>query len=139
MEIAERIPSALETLPELRRQNASILETLRQTAEEARGSDAEMASSLRSMSQRMEESRESDRQLVGTLAEFRGSLREMSDSSERTGVAIEQMNVRNEAREAELNSILELTKRWIVIASVVGLVGVAAATAAIIMLFVRGS
>jgi hypothetical protein len=48
------------------------------------------------------------------------------------------MNQRNMAREQELHNILQLTRRWITIATVVGVVLVMVATAAVIMIAARG-
>src|SRR5690606_13104305 len=133
MEIAERIPEALDALPELRTQNAEIIAALRTAADETRSRDERAAQTLERLGDRLEESRESDRVLVGTMAEFRGTLREMADTSERTGYTLAEMNQRNAAREQELQNILLLTRRWITIATVVGVVLVMVATAAMIM------
>ncbi|MGP1308727.1 MAG: hypothetical protein ACTS27_00830 [Phycisphaerales bacterium] len=138
MEIAERIPEALDTLPELRTQNAEILTALRRAADDARKRDDQSAQVLDRLGDRLEEARESDRVLVGTMAEFRGTLREMADTSERTGATLTDMNQRNMAREQELHNILQLTRRWITIATVVGIVLVMVATAAVIMIATRG-
>lgn len=138
MEIAERIPEALDTLPELRSQNERIIEALRDAAEEARSRDDRSAQTLDRLGDRLEESRESDRVLVGTMAEFRGTLREMADTNERTGATLSDMNQRNAAREQELHNILLLTRRWITIATVVGVVLVMVATAAMIMIAAGG-
>lgn len=138
MEIAEKIPAALETLPELRAQNEEIIVALRQAAAETAKRDEAAARTLELLGDRMDEARESDRQLVGTMAEFRGTLREMADSSEKTGATLSVMNERNIAREQELQNILLLTKRWITIATVVGVVLVMIATAAVIMVAARG-
>ncbi len=138
MEIAERIPEAIETLPELRNQNAEILVALKSAADDTRARDERAAESLDLLVDRLEESRESDRVLVGTMAEFRGTLREMADTNEQTGVTLSDMNQRNMAREQELHSILQLTRRWITIATVVGVVLVMVATAAVIMIAARG-
>jgi len=136
--IAERIPEAIDALPELRTQNAEILVALRDAAEAARARDERAATTLDRLGDRLEEARESDRVLVGTMAEFRGTLREMADSSERTGATLSEMNQRNAAREQELTNILQLTRRWITIATVVGVVLVMVATAAIIIMVARG-
>lgn len=138
MEIAERIPEALDALPELRSQNERIIVALRDAAEEARSRDEQSAQTLDRLGDRLEESRESDRVLVGTMAEFRGTLREMADTNERTGATLSDMNQRNAAREQELHNILLLTRRWITIATVVGVVLVMLATAAVIMIAARG-
>jgi predicted nucleic acid-binding Zn-ribbon protein len=138
MEIAERIPEALDALPELRSQNERIIVALRDAAEEARSRDEQSAQTLDRLGDRLEESRESDRVLVGTMAEFRGTLREMADTNERTGATLSDMNQRNAAREQELHNILLLTRRWITIATVVGVVLVMVATAAVIMIAARG-
>lgn len=138
MEIAEKIPAALETLPELRAQNEEVIIALRQAAAETAKRDEAAAQTLELLGDRMDEARESDRQLVGTMAEFRGTLREMADSSEKTGETLAVMNERNVAREQELQNILLLTKRWITIATVVGVVLVMIATAAVIMVAARG-
>ncbi len=138
MEIAERIPEALDTLPELRTQNAEILVALKNAADDTRARDERAAESLDLLVDRLEEGRESDRVLVGTMAEFRGTLREMADTNEKTGTTLSDMNQRNMAREQELHSILQLTRRWITIATVVGVVLVMVATAAVIMIAARG-
>jgi DNA-binding ferritin-like protein len=138
MEIAERIPEALDTLPELRDQNTEIIAALKNAADDTRARDERAAQSLDLLADRLEEGRESDRVLVGTMAEFRGTLREMADTSEKTGVTLSDMNQRNMAREQELHNILQLTRRWITIATVVGVVLVMVATAAVIMIAARG-
>lgn len=138
MAIAERIPQALDTLPELREQNEQIIVALRQAADEARSRDERSSQTLDRLGDRLDESRESDRVLVGTMAEFRGTLREMADTNDRTGATLADMNARNAAREQELHNILQLTRRWITIATVVGVVLVMVATAAVIMIAARG-
>jgi hypothetical protein len=62
----------------------------------------------------------------------------MADTNERTGATLSDMNQRNAAREQELHNILLLTRRWITIATVVGVVLVMVATAAVIMIAARG-
>lgn len=138
MEIAERIPAALDTLPELRAQNEEMLRALREAASDASRRDQAASQTLERLGDRMDEARESDQQLVGTMAEFRGTLREMADSSEKTGQTLSVMNERNAAREQELHNILQLTRRWITIATIVGVVLVMVATAAVLMLAARG-
>lgn len=138
MEIAERIPAALDTLPELRAQNEEMLLALRDAASDAARRDEAASQTLERLGERMNEARESDQQLVGTMAEFRGTLREMADSSEKTGQTLSVMNERNAAREQELHNILQLTRRWITIATIVGVILVMVATAAVLMLAARG-
>ena len=135
MEIAEKI-AALGRSPNCAPEEVII--ALRQAAAETAKRDEAAAQTLELLGDRMDEARESDRQLVGTMAEFRGTLREMADSSEKTGETLAVMNERNVAREQELQNILLLTKRWITIATVVGVVLVMIATAAVIMVAARG-
>ena len=138
MAIVERIPDALDTLPELRDQTRSAVDALREGAEQAAMRDEKVQSTLTTIRDRLDEARETETHLVGTLTEFRGSLQDMAQSSERSSGAIAAMNERNAQRDRELADILNLTRRWVVAAIVIGALGVSAAIIAIAFILTRG-
>lgn len=139
LELAERIPEAIELLSESRGQNERMIDALRSASESARKADAQIEQALVAVRERLDEASESDAQLVGTLAEFRGSLREMADASSASGRAIQSMNERNAQRDAELSEILTVTRRWIIAALVLGAVGVAAAVVSVALFVIQNA
>ncbi|TVQ59357.1 MAG: hypothetical protein EA379_10935 [Phycisphaerales bacterium] len=138
MTIVERIPDALDALPELRDQTKRAVETLRESSEQSARRDEKVQSALTHIRDRLDDARETETHLVGTLTEFRGSLQDMAHSSERSSGAIAAMNERNALRDKELADMLNLTRRWVVAALVIGALGVAAAIVAIAFILTRG-
>lgn len=137
MIIVERIPDALDALPELREQTRRMVEALRESSDQSRTRDEHVQDAMAHIRARLDDARESETHLVGTLTEFRGSLREMATSSERSSVALTAMNERNAARERELAQVLTLTRRWVIAAVAIGATGVLAAAGAVVFVLLQ--
>jgi len=117
MEIAERLPAAMDALPQIREQNAQTLSALNRLVElgVAEGESSRAATDeLASIKTRLEQARETELELVSTMASFRESVSDVSRASERVGVAVEGLDRRGAQRDAQLAEAMNAGRRWTV-------------------------
>lgn len=139
LQIAERIPEALATLPELRKQNDRVIDALDRIAETAdmQTQYAEGASrNLDRACDHLERGAAAQESLTGSLDEFRTAVHEMSGAQSRVSDTIESVQRNADERAARLAESIERSQRWIIIAvamSAVGLLGAIALAVVAIM------
>jgi len=139
MEIAERLPQAMETLPHLQQQNAEMLSAVHRLVELNVSQDERSQDSIEQLAtirDRLEDSQQSQQQLVATMAEFRGSIGDVSRASDRVGQALEGINEQGAQRDREFARLIESNRKWTTALLVASGVVAAAAAASIIVAIV---
>ncbi len=138
MDIAERLPAALDTVPKIERATERVAEAVERLNETSRdGSERiesavgrlteigmEQHEAIGAVSGRLDRAEQSGRELATTLTDFRGAVGEMAGAETRVAEALDQMRKTSESRERELTEMLASNRRFTTIAMVFCGVGV---------------
>ncbi len=151
MEIAERIPSALEYLPEIQRQNTQVVESLDRCARNSTASadriggavdrlvesTEQQGTSVTALNDRLESARQTDLELVQRMAEFRTTMSGIADTNSGVSDSIAQMHSSALRRDEEIVRLIEQSRKWMVVAlaSIGGAVGLAIMLAVFALVF----
>jgi len=132
MEIVERVPSALEQLPEHRAQNERLIGVVEKLSEVSRSSHTLSQQSVRELAKANEQlklSAQSDHDLVESMEQFRGTVDGMAEHHSRSAGAVERLANRVDQRDQELSEAIENGRKWLVVA-----VSVCAGSAAVALI-----
>jgi hypothetical protein len=139
MEIAERLPSALEAIPDLRQQSLRSSVALDELVTFARNNQSrteEAASSLEEIRDRISVSREAQLELVRTVVSFRDTLSVMVRTSERVGNTLAELRDESAARERKLAELVASSQKWTMAAAIAcGVVALAATVISLTAIF----
>jgi hypothetical protein len=146
LELMDRLPPAIDALPEINRQNARFVETLHEhfgqakrreealnatlsTITEASGRQTEV---LGLVQQHLDTSSQTSAQLSGTLETLRETLGDFADANGRTVSVLSSFMENAAKRETELIGTITGTQRWMIGAAV--FCGLASVTAIVVAL-----
>lgn len=132
VECLQRLPEALDAMPEINRQNARLLEVINDYLDHARRRDDALNDTLSGMStasrrqtevlgllqQQMDVSHRTSETLVSSLGDFRETLTELAGSNSRASNILTELSRSNERREIDLTHLLDRNQRWLVAAVV---------------------
>lgn len=141
--LMDRLPPALDSLPEIGRQNAGLLEALHDHLAQSRRRDETLSATLLRLGettdrqtevlgllqQQIEVSRETTEHLIEPLGGLRAALQGLAESNARTTATVAGIEDAASRRDAELTRALTRTQRWLLGAAI--LCGVASAAAVI--------
>ena len=132
IECMERLPVALEGLPEANRQSVRAIEVMNEYLDHARHRDDtlnETLADLRQTSntqtemlgflqQQFETNNRASEHLVAGLGDFQQALSQLAVSNSQTTKVLTELNETNSARETDLTKMLSNTQRWMIAAMV---------------------
>ncbi|MGI9014667.1 MAG: hypothetical protein ACR2GY_10510 [Phycisphaerales bacterium] len=132
VECMERLPDALDALPEINRQNARLLEVVSDYLDHARQRDHTLNETLDNMHrassrqtevlgllhQQLDTSDRATEHLVQGMSQFREGLTQLATANESTTKVLHQLHRASEQRESELTRVLSNTQRWMIAAMV---------------------
>ena len=133
MEIVERIPEALDEIPQRREQTERLIEAVGHVAEIGKSSQDISQQSLRELSKANEQlarSAQADADLVGAMGEFRSAAETMASDNQRAAASVKELARRSTERDEQLAEAIADGRRWLVIG--VTVTAVAAAFAIIL-------
>ncbi|MCP3902808.1 MAG: hypothetical protein GY715_04155 [Planctomycetes bacterium] len=150
VQLLDRMPAMLDALPEINRQNATLVETMHEhfaqskRREEALGttlvtvheSSERQIDVLGLIQQQLDAGTRTTAHLEETLDDLRGALGDLADSSARSADAMLQVTEQRDSRDAEFRRVVSRTQGWTVAAMIAcAMVSVAAVIVAVIALF----
>jgi chromosome segregation ATPase len=150
VELMDRIPAMLDALPEISRQNATLVEALHDHFAQAKRREEALGATLSTITdtserqtdvlgliqQQLDSNSHTAQQFQGTLDNLRCALSDLADSNTRSSDVLLQMSEQRDAREAEFRETLSRTQAWTVAAMIAcSMVSVAAVIVAAIALF----
>jgi|GEM_PF-2444161 len=133
MEIVERIPDALDDIPERRAQTERLITAVEKVAEVGRTSHDVSQQSFRELAKANEQlarSARADDELVSAMGEFKVAAESMAADNQRAAGAVRDMARRSAERDEQLAEAVADGRRWLVIG--VTVTAVAAAFAVIL-------
>jgi ABC-type transporter Mla subunit MlaD len=146
LELMDRLPPAIDALPEINRQNARFVETLHEHFGQAKRREEALNETLSTLTeasgrqtdvlglvqQHLDTSGQMAAQLGGTLDTLRETLGDMADANARTVDVLSSFTEKAAMRETELITTITRTQRWMIGASV--FCGMASVTAIVVAL-----
>lgn len=128
----ERLPAALDALPEINRQNARLLEIITEHLKHAGRREEALNHTLNGLTdassrhtdvlgliqQQLDANNQTSGTLLENLASFRDALGELASSNAQTTSVLRDMTKGNDAREREMAQMLGRTQRWMIAAMV---------------------
>jgi DNA repair exonuclease SbcCD ATPase subunit len=128
LQLIDRMPQALDALPEINRQNARLLESLHAHLDQARRREEALNDTLATITeaakhqtevlglvqQQLDHSSQSSAQLTGTLSELRQSLSDLAQANTHSSEVLSKMAEATGERENRLTDTLTRTQRWII-------------------------
>lgn len=143
LEHLERLPRALDALPEINRQNARLIEIVSEHLDHARRREGALNDTLAGLSetatrqtevlgllqQQLDANSHASESLSEHLGGFRDALGDLASTNERTAKMLNHLSVTNERRENELTTMLASTQKWVIAA----MIGCAATSATAII------
>ncbi|TVQ31860.1 MAG: hypothetical protein EA376_07685 [Phycisphaeraceae bacterium] len=133
MEIAERIPAAMDAIPEIRDQGARMVEAVDRLAEATREGDERVAEAVAGVGEHVQRTGQVEEELRDSVTDFRSALGEMTGANARVGDTLDGMRRSSETREQRLVELIATTRRTMVTIGVIcGAVAVVAILIAVI-------
>lgn len=143
LEHLERLPRALDALPEINRQNARLIEIVSEHLDHARRREGALNDTLSGLSesatrqtevlgllqQQLDTNSHATETLVDHLGGFREALGDLAATNERTAKMLGHLSSSSERRENELSAMLASTQKWMMAA----MIGCAATSATAII------
>jgi hypothetical protein len=141
VELMERLPEAIDALPEVHRQNARLLDALSEHLARGRQRDETMSETLGKLSessvhqtevlgllqQQFDSSTRAAEQMTVTLGGFTGALGELSENHQRSTEVLKGLMRTTGEREARIIEMMSRTQKWLIgLMMGVGAVAVAA-------------
>lgn len=128
----ERLPAAIEALPEIHRQNARLLEVVTEYLEHARLRDDALNETLSGIThassrqtdvlgllqQQLDANNRSSEALFGGIADFREAISQLAGSNARTTAVLSELASINQHRDAEITRVLARSQKWMTVAMV---------------------
>lgn len=147
LEIAEKLPKAIEQIERLEDRHAELLsavtrltETLKEGQENNQTGVNKQIHALEQLHTTIDQSNEQSRELsarvAGELNDFRSAVGQMVGSTQQLSTAIDTINTREDTREQQLRKTLEQTRKWtiglVVFLAIAGLCAIAAVVIALL-------
>lgn len=143
LEHLERLPRALDALPEINRQNARLIEIVSEHLDHARRREGALNDTLAGLSesatrqtevlgllqQQLDANNHASEALGQHLGGFREALGDLASTNERTAKMLNHLSTTSERRENELTAMLAKTQNWVIAA----MIGCAATSATAIV------
>lgn len=128
IECMERLPAALDALPEINRQNSTLLEIVNEYLGHARQRDDTLNKTLGGITnaserqtevlgllqQQMDHNNQSSHELKLGLVDFKDAISQLAGTNRRTTTVLSEMNESNESREQALTQMLSRTQKWMI-------------------------
>jgi len=144
VELLEHLPPALESVPEIHRQNANLLESLHEHFSQTGRREEALNRALAVMTesadrhtqvltliqQRLDTTADTTGQLTDMLDRLRGTLDELARTHSRSSQMLTDMTESTQRRESDMIAMLGRTQRWMIAALLI--CGLASITGAII-------
>ncbi len=118
MEIAERIPAALDHLPEHREQNERLISAVDRLTDTANNNHDVSQQSLRELAkvnEQMSQSAHADRDLLTTMGEFKDAAEGIAENNNRAATAVKELAGSASKRDKELADAIAEGRKWMVI------------------------
>ena len=119
MRIVERVPSALEQLPEHRAQNERLIGVVERLSEVSQSSHSLSQQSVRELAkanEQLKQAAHADRELIDGMGQFRDTVDGMAEHHSRSAVAVEKLASRVDQREEELSAAIADGRKWLIVA-----------------------
>jgi ABC-type transporter Mla subunit MlaD len=123
LEIAERLPRALDQVPTLSDNTTQMVETLGEMAKADRiareRTDAAIEShgrALDSIGERLASGEDTERRVAGALGDLNTTIGHMTGATDQLGVAIRSVQERDVRRDEELRRLIGRTQQWMFVA-----------------------
>jgi len=143
IECMERLPGALDALPEINRQNSRLLEIVNEYLGHARRRDDALNETLSGITdasarqtevlgliqQQMDENTRSSQELRSGLVDFKDAISQLAGTNRRTTSVLSEMNQTNDRREQELTRMLRRSQAWMIGAMICSAAATATAVA----------
>ncbi len=143
LEIAERMPEALDALPALREQTGELTAAVNRLTDVTASGHARADEHLERQTQTLSEVRdlaarsgEIEQQVSEMLSSFDDTLENVSGSTDRLGVVLQKMQERDEHRDTQLAQAISQNQKWMTTVLVLCLtsVGTAVVLALVVLL-----
>lgn len=132
MQWMEHMPQALEALPEVSRQNARMIEILKEHLSHINERDSSLNGTLSRLGdssqhqtevlgllqQQLDNSSRSAEQMTETLGSFREALGNLANTNNRSTEILANVVRASEERESTLTAMFERTQRWMIVAAI---------------------
>lgn len=126
LEMVEKLPAALEAIPEINRQNARLIELVSEHLREGKRRDNELNQSLEKLSssstqqtevlgllqQQFDASTQSSQQMTETLGSFSKCLSDLAATNNRSTDILSKIVQENEQREVRMAEMARRSDRW---------------------------
>lgn len=148
VELLDRLPQALDVMPEISRQNIRLLESITEYLDESRRREESINDTLDRLSestshqteiiglvqQQLDAGNDTTRQMSVALTSFRESLAALSASTMRSSDVLAAISKSSHERETRLLNVMTRTERWLIAAMACS---ITAALAAIAVAFLK--
>lgn len=133
MEIAERVPEALDALPEHAERTERLIgavQKMHQTSGATRDATQQNARELARVNEQLSQSAHAERELVTTMQGFHEAARDLAGNNQKAAGAVKDLATRTAERDHQLAEAIADGRRWLIIG--IGVTAGAAATAVIL-------
>ncbi len=152
VETTDRLLKAMDTLPEINRQNARLLEVLGEVLDHSKTRDSAMHATFRRtteaaghqaevlgmIQQQLDLNKQSSAQVAEAISRFQQSIGELAGASSRSANIMSDLARSHENRESELTTVMNRWQRWMLAALIgCGVVALAAVAIALLALLRR--
>ena len=145
--LMDRMPQALDALPEINRQNARLLDALHDHFQQASGRETSLNTTLSQITkasghqtevlglvqQQLDANDRHTQQLTDTLGAMNKALTNLADSNTNTVDVVARLTESSTRRETDLAAMLGRSQRWMLAAVLLCSVGAIAAVAAAVL------
>jgi len=144
MSMMERLPQAIDALPEINRQNARLLDILSDHLTQSKDREQALNDTLRRLGdssdhhtevlsvlqQQLDTNHRASEQMTETLGSFREALTNLAETNNRSTELLSRITEASDERESKLTMMFQQTQRWMI--AVGGTVGALALIAIIL-------
>ncbi|MEM7227506.1 MAG: hypothetical protein AAF432_01690 [Planctomycetota bacterium] len=151
--LLDRLPQAVDVMPEISRQNIRLLESLTEYLDQAKRREESINSTLARLNdssdhqaeivslvqQQLDAGTDNTRQMTSALTSFRQSLSELSASTKHSSDVLATVSRSSEDRETRLVTMMARTERWLVAAMACSVTAAVAAVGVAMFALLRSS
>jgi chromosome segregation ATPase len=147
MNVMDRLPQAIDALPEINRQNARLLDILSDHLSQGKDREQALNNTLRRLGdsadhhtevlsvlqQQLDANHRASEQMTETLGSFREALSSLAQTNNRSTDLLSRISAAGEERESKLTAMFQQTQRWMIaVGGTVGALALVAITLAIL-------